>query len=152
MSIPRCSGGAGRPPNGSLVASRTMAHNGPHAAILSEIGFPPGLANALFLLSRSVGMMAHAHEERTRMPPRRYIHPTEWECDGPPRPATSRGERSAVSYRLPGRGSSVRICGPHPDPFPGGEGEYPAPRTQGSGPDGVGGTSPIRAKRSVSRP
>ncbi len=58
--------------------------DGAYAAILCEIGFPPGLANALFLLSRSVGMMAHAHEERTRMRRRRYIHPTDWEYDGPP--------------------------------------------------------------------
>ena len=59
--------------------------DGAYAAILCEIGFPPGLANALFLLSRSVGMMAHAHEEQTRMRPRRHIHPTDWEYDGPPR-------------------------------------------------------------------
>lgn len=58
--------------------------DGAYAAILCEIGFPPGLANPLFLLSRSVGMIAHAHEERTRMRPRRYIHPTDWEYDGPP--------------------------------------------------------------------
>ncbi len=55
-----------------------------YAAILCEIDFPSGLANALFLLSRSVGMMAHAHEERTRMRPRRHIHPTDWEYDGSP--------------------------------------------------------------------
>lgn len=58
--------------------------DGAYAAILCETGFPPGLANALFLLSRTVSMMAHAHEEQTRMRPRRYIHPTDWEYDGPP--------------------------------------------------------------------
>lgn len=58
--------------------------DGGYAAILCEIGFPPELANALFLLSRSVGMMAHAREEQARMRPRRYIHPTDWEYDGPP--------------------------------------------------------------------
>lgn len=57
--------------------------DGAYAAILCEIGFPPGLANALFLFSRSVGVMAHAHEERTRMRPRRHVHPTDWEYDGP---------------------------------------------------------------------
>jgi len=41
--------------------------DGGYAAILCEIGFPPGLSNALWFLSRSVGMMAHAHEEQTRM-------------------------------------------------------------------------------------
>ncbi len=58
--------------------------DGAYAAILCEIDFPPGLANALWLLSRSVGIIAHAHEEKTRMRPRRYIHPTDWEYDGPP--------------------------------------------------------------------
>jgi len=57
--------------------------DGAYAALLCEIGFPPELANPLFLLSRSVGMMAHAHEEQARMRPRRYIHPTDWEYDGP---------------------------------------------------------------------
>ena len=50
----------------------------------STIGFPPELSNSIFLLSRSVGMIAHAHEEQARMRPRRYIHPTDWEYDGPP--------------------------------------------------------------------
>jgi len=58
--------------------------DGAYAAVLCEIGFPPGLSNALWFLSRSVGMIAHAHEEQTRMRPRRHIHPTDWEYDGPP--------------------------------------------------------------------
>lgn len=58
--------------------------DGAYAAVLCEIGFPPGLSNSLWLLSRSVGMIAHAHEEQARMRPRRYIHPTDWEYDGPP--------------------------------------------------------------------
>lgn len=57
--------------------------DGACAAILCELGFRPELANALFLLSRSVGIMAHAHEEQARMRPRRYIHPIDWEYDGP---------------------------------------------------------------------
>jgi citrate synthase len=57
--------------------------DGAYAAILCELGFLPELANALFLLSRSVGVMAHAREEQARMRPRRYIHPTDWEYDGP---------------------------------------------------------------------
>jgi citrate synthase len=57
--------------------------DGVYAAILCELGFRPELANALFLLSRSVGIMAHSHEEQARMRPRRYIHPTDWEYDGP---------------------------------------------------------------------
>ena len=46
--------------------------DGSYAAILCEIGFPPEFANSLFLLSRSVSMMAHAREEQVRMRPRRY--------------------------------------------------------------------------------
>ena len=57
--------------------------DGAYAAILCELGFQPELANALFLLSRSVGIMAHAREEQARMRPRRYIHPIDWEYDGP---------------------------------------------------------------------
>jgi citrate synthase len=58
--------------------------DGADAAVLCEIGFPPELSNPLWLLARTVGMIAHAHEEQTRMRPRRYIHPTDWEYDGPP--------------------------------------------------------------------
>jgi citrate synthase len=58
--------------------------DGADAAVLCEIAFPPELSNPLWMLARSVGMIAHAHEEQTRMRPRRYIHPTDWEYDGPP--------------------------------------------------------------------
>lgn len=57
--------------------------DGAYAAILCELGFQRELANALFLLSRSVGIMAHAREEQARMRPRRFIHPIDWEYDGP---------------------------------------------------------------------
>ena len=57
--------------------------DGVYAAILCELGFQPEFANAVFLLSRSVGIMAHAREEQARMRPRRYIHPLDWEYDGP---------------------------------------------------------------------
>ncbi len=60
-----------------------MNIDGAYAAILCEVGFRPELANALFLLSRSVGVMAHACEEQARMRPRRSIHPVDWEYDGP---------------------------------------------------------------------
>ncbi len=55
-----------------------------YAAILCELGFPPELSNALWFFSRFVGIMAHAYEEQSRMRPRRYIHPIDWEYDGPP--------------------------------------------------------------------
>ena len=57
--------------------------DGAYAAMLCELGFPPELSNALWMFSRLVGMMAHAYEEQTRMRPRRYIHPIDWEYDGP---------------------------------------------------------------------
>jgi len=32
------------------------------ASILCEIGFPPGLSNALFMVARLTGILAHANE------------------------------------------------------------------------------------------
>lgn len=77
-----------------------MNIDGAYAAILCEIGFRPELANALFLLSRSVGIMAHACEERIRMRPRRHIHPVDWDYDGPAErecPPAAQSERVGVS-------------------------------------------------------
>ena len=54
-----------------------------------EVGDQPGPGRedpdpgALFLLSRSVGIMAHTHEEQARMRPRRYIQPISGEYDDP---------------------------------------------------------------------
>lgn len=41
----------------------TMNIDGSGAVILAELGFPPVLGRALFVLSRSVGIIAHAHEQ-----------------------------------------------------------------------------------------
>ena len=58
--------------------------DGAMAAILLEIDFPRGLANALFMVARIAGIFAHAHEEQTRMPPMRRIHPVEHGYSGRP--------------------------------------------------------------------
>ncbi len=57
--------------------------DGAMAAILCEIGFPPTLANAVFMIARLTGIMAHVNEEITRMPPMRRIDPIDWSYDGP---------------------------------------------------------------------
>jgi citrate synthase len=38
----------------------------PTAVIFAELGCPPDLARGLFCLSRSVGILAHAHEQMQR--------------------------------------------------------------------------------------
>lgn len=57
--------------------------DGAIAAILLEVGFPPGLANALFMVARIAGILAHAHEEQERMPPMRRIDPIHHGYSGP---------------------------------------------------------------------
>ena len=58
--------------------------DGATAAILCEIGFPPTLSNALFMVARLTGILAHANEEITRMSPMRRIDPVDHAYDGPP--------------------------------------------------------------------
>jgi len=54
---------------------------------LVDLGFPPELGNAFFIVARVTGLAAHVHEEMTRQRPMRRIHPTDHEYDGPaPRP------------------------------------------------------------------
>jgi citrate synthase len=57
--------------------------DGAMAAILLEVGFPPGLANALFMVARITGILAHASEEQERMPPMRRIDPVNHGYSGP---------------------------------------------------------------------
>ena len=71
-----------------------MNIDGATAVIYAELGFPPPLCRGLFVLSRSVGALAHAWEEmqsgqRNKGPiPRRYL----WRYDGPPpRPVPTDG-------------------------------------------------------------
>jgi len=58
--------------------------DGAMAAILLEIDFPPSLANALFMVARITGILAHAQEEQERMPPMRRIDPVDHGYCGPP--------------------------------------------------------------------
>src|SRR6185312_7023915 len=53
-----------------------------HAAICADLGFAYELGNAIFLISRLPGLIAHAHEERTRQSPMRQIDPTDHGYDG----------------------------------------------------------------------
>jgi citrate synthase len=57
--------------------------DGALAALLVDLGFPPELGNAFFIIARATGLAAHAHEEMSRQRPMRRVHPTDHEYDGP---------------------------------------------------------------------
>lgn len=59
--------------------------DGAIGAILAELGFEPATMNGLFMISRVPGLVAHAHEEKTRMKPMRRIDadPANQQYDGP---------------------------------------------------------------------
>jgi citryl-CoA lyase len=56
--------------------------DGAIAAISADLGFAYELGNAIFLISRLPGLIAHAHEERTRQSPMRQIDPKDESYDG----------------------------------------------------------------------
>ncbi len=56
--------------------------DGAIAAICADLGFAYELGNAIFLISRLPGLIAHAHEERTRQAPMRQIDPKDHDYDG----------------------------------------------------------------------
>jgi citrate synthase len=56
--------------------------DGAIAAISADLGFAYELGNAIFLISRLPGLIAHAHEERTRQTPMRQIDPSDHSYDG----------------------------------------------------------------------
>jgi citrate synthase len=58
--------------------------DGAIAAISADLGFAYDLGNAIFLISRLPGLIAHAHEERTRQAPMRQIDPKDHDYDGSP--------------------------------------------------------------------
>lgn len=58
--------------------------DGAIAALLCDLGFPPEIGNAFFIIARVPGLVAHIQEERTRMRPMRKIHPADFVYDGPP--------------------------------------------------------------------
>ena len=57
--------------------------DGAMATILAEVGYPPGLSNALFMVARITGILAHAQEEQAQMPPMRRISPVDHGYSGP---------------------------------------------------------------------
>jgi citrate synthase len=56
--------------------------DGAIAAISADLGFAYELGNAIFLISRLPGLIAHAHEERLRQSPMRQIDPKDADYDG----------------------------------------------------------------------
>jgi citrate synthase len=64
---------------------RTLPINidGAIAAVCGDLGIPPTIADALFIISRVPGIAAHADEERQRQQPMRQIDPKDHMYDGP---------------------------------------------------------------------
>ena len=56
--------------------------DGAIAAISADLGFAYELGNAVFLISRLPGLIAHAHEERINQRPMRQIDPKDHDYDG----------------------------------------------------------------------
>jgi citrate synthase len=56
--------------------------DGAIAAICADLGFAYELGNAIFLISRLPGLIAHAHEEGSRQTPMRQIDPKDHAYDG----------------------------------------------------------------------
>jgi citrate synthase len=57
--------------------------DGAIAAVSGDLGFDYELGNALFLIARVPGLIAHAHEEQAREKPMRQIDPKDHVYDGP---------------------------------------------------------------------
>lgn len=58
--------------------------DGAIAAICGDLGLDHEIGNALFIISRVPGLIAHAHEETLRERPMRSLDPRNHEYDGPP--------------------------------------------------------------------
>jgi citrate synthase len=71
-----------------VMAERPDGHahpvniDGAIAAVCGDIGIPPEIANALFIISRVPGIAAQAQEERAREHPMRQIDPKDHVYDG----------------------------------------------------------------------
>ena len=70
--------------------------DGAIAAILCEIDFPASLANAVFMVARIAGILAHAHEEMEEMPPMRRIDPVDYSYAGPAHRTLPQSDQGAV--------------------------------------------------------
>ena len=60
-----------------------MNVDGAIAAVCGDLGLDYEFGNALFIISRVPGLIAHAHEERLRQSPMRQIDPADHVYDGP---------------------------------------------------------------------
>jgi citrate synthase len=58
--------------------------DGAIAAVISDMGFDWRLGKGFFIISRTVGLIAHAHEEKTREKPMRKLGISDYIYDGPP--------------------------------------------------------------------
>jgi len=67
----------------TLGKSLPINVDGAIAAVLCELGIPPEIGNAFFIIARVPGLVAHIQEEWTRMRPMRKIHPQDHAYDGP---------------------------------------------------------------------
>jgi citrate synthase len=67
------------------ISGRALPINvdGAIAAVLCDLDISPEIGNAFFIIARVPGLVAHIHEESTRMKPMRKIHPQDYEYDGP---------------------------------------------------------------------
>ena len=72
-----------RPHEEALGKALAANVDGAIAAICADMGFAYELGNAVYLVSRLPGLIAHAHEERTRQRPMRQIDPKDSDYDGP---------------------------------------------------------------------
>jgi citrate synthase len=58
--------------------------DGAIAAVCGDLGFDAEIGNALFIIARTPGLIAHAHEERQRQRPMRQVDAKTCMYDGPP--------------------------------------------------------------------
>jgi citrate synthase len=72
-----------RPHEETLGRAMAVNVDGAIAAICADMGFAYELGNAVYLVSRLPGLIAHAHEERSRQRPMRQIDSKDFEYDGP---------------------------------------------------------------------
>ena len=68
---------------GNQPSSALLHIDGAIAAVCSDLGMPPTVANALFIISRVPGIAAQAQEEMNREHPMRQIDPKDYIYDGP---------------------------------------------------------------------
>ena len=57
--------------------------DGAIGAVLADLGFEPAIMNGLFMIARMPGLLAHVHEEHSRMRPMRRVTPGQHKYDGP---------------------------------------------------------------------